>query len=319
MVGPRGGSPYVKRGIGRVTKQHNYSTTQQAHHAQAAASAYQQQQHAAQQSGETVNIGGGKFGDDGDEAGGMGDELDLMSLRDAAMVRYVRYNEWMELITGTAVSTDRFKPSLKETREAEDEAEMLYIKPILDRQTDESEKKSLSEGLSEKALFFKKLTEKLREEFSAPPKEDQSSTDGKGETEVELYEKYQLEVISKFKIKAICSSSTKSPSKTSSTDNGITSINDGMELDGNMMQNDLPDTSMQFQQYPDTTQPDISMDSTGFNDSMNGTPGDGLLRDSSLSVDRNDLDPDAFISLGGDNDSASNSALDLLDIPPGMD
>lgn len=50
------------------------------------------------------------YGEDIDEAGGLGDEVDSISLRDVASVRYVRYHEWMELVLGSAVDTRRIVP-----------------------------------------------------------------------------------------------------------------------------------------------------------------------------------------------------------------
>lgn len=50
------------------------------------------------------------YGEDLDEAGGLGDEVDSISLRDVASVRYVRYHEWMELVLGSAVDTRRIVP-----------------------------------------------------------------------------------------------------------------------------------------------------------------------------------------------------------------
>lgn len=336
MGGPRGGGTvYSKRGSGRVSKHHGYSTPHQPHHAQAAANAYQQQQqqlHQQQQqqkseaAARTVQ-GGGKFGEDADEVGGLGDELDLVSLREAATVRYLRYNEWMELITTTALSADKFVMSPETTQKVEEEVENLYIKPLLERQAKEFEEKKplLSEGLSEKVMFFKEATEKLREEFNAPIASTKTDEpESKHQVEEELKKKYNLEVIDKFKITPIRTSvarpssnnysSSAQPSKHEPPVSELGSVSDSnnLALDSNLIQNDLPDTSMQFQQFPDNPQQDVSIHGhSGYGDDLTNS-GNVALH---LSGQQEDLNPDAFISLGDNNDLGDDADLDLLNIP----
>jgi hypothetical protein len=48
--------------------------------------------------------------EDIDEVGGVGDELDSISLRDVAAIRYMRHQEWLEMVLGTAVETHKIKP-----------------------------------------------------------------------------------------------------------------------------------------------------------------------------------------------------------------
>lgn len=359
MVGPRGGSPYVKRGGGRISKQQQYQQAIATQHIQA--SAYQQHQQQLQQQAhqqqhmpqhlpqhqmqthpqhhhpqESAGLvpppasanSGGKFADDGDEAGGMGDEMDLMSLREAAMIRYGRYHEWMELITSSAVPTSKFVAGAASTTAVENEAQSIYLNPINERMEAENkdkEKKALSEGLSERALFFKKATQALREEFGASTASESTLEKPTHSTETELFEKFGLEVISKFKLTPIKTSS--SPAETTKASRTNAQSN---QLDLNLRDTDMDDLGMQQPQYDefttvDTSQGDIALD-TGFPENPShsllggsSTPGNDLLRDDSLPPSSNDLDPDAFISLNPDNDSASSSALDLLDIPSGLD
>lgn len=360
MVGPRGGSPYVKRGGGRVSKQQHYQQAMATQHIQASAyqqhqqqlqqQAHQQQQmsqhlpqhqmqahpqhHNPQESGlappPANATSGGKFADDGDEAGGMGDEMDLMSLREAAMIRYGRYHEWMELITSSAVPTSKFVAGAASTTAVENEAQSIYLNPINEREEAENkdkEKKPLSEGLSERALFFRKATQALREEFGSSTTSESTLEQPKHSTETELFEKFGFEVISKFKVTPIKTSSA--PTETAKPSQNAAQSD---ELDLSLRDPDMDDLDMQQPQYDEfttveTSQADIAMDDTGFSenpshsllDGSNGTPGNDLLRDDSLPPSSNDLDPDAFITLNPDNDSASSSALNLLDIPSGLD
>lgn len=48
--------------------------------------------------------------EDIDEIGGVGDELDTISLRDVAAIRYMRHQEWLEMVLGTAIETHKITP-----------------------------------------------------------------------------------------------------------------------------------------------------------------------------------------------------------------
>lgn len=379
MVGPRGGSPYIKRGNGRISKQQHYQQSIAAQQAQAAAAAasfqhqhqhqqLQQHQHPPQhqQQDEMVaaaiananSNSGGKFGDDVDEAGGMGDEMDLMSLRDAAMMRYVRYHEWMELVIGTAVETSKYVAGPATTTAIENEAQSTYLNPIIENEqrmtaTEQDNKpKGLSGGLSEKALFFKKATEALREEFGNA----KDISNSEHSTENELLEKFGLKVTDKLKVKIIRSSmGTPEISNGLSTEDASTesapSSADQADVDMKNTNEDIQQ-NMQDTLIDDDFKPDTSMEdfvdsrlaenpinpSTMITENAGENIGDGTINGinnepSSYTMDSNDafdsssllrddptnnpgLDPDAFITLNPDgDDTVSNSALNLLDIP----
>lgn len=379
MVGPRGGSPYIKRGNGRISKQQHYQQSIAAQHAQAAAAAasfqhqhqhqqLQQHQHPPQhqQQDEMVaaaiananSNSGGKFGDDVDEAGGMGDEMDLMSLRDAAMMRYVRYHEWMELVIGTAVETSKYVAGPATTTAIENEAQSAYLNPIIENEqrmnaTEQDNKpKGLSGGLSEKALFFKKATEALREEFGNA----KDTSNSENSTENELLEKFGLKVTDKLKVKIIRSSMgtpeiSNGPSTEDASTESAPSSADQADVDMKNTNEDIQQ-NMQDTLIDDDFKPDTSMEdfvdsrlaenpintSTMITENAGENIGDGTINGinnepSSYTMDSNDafdsssllrddptnnpgLDPDAFITLNPDgDDTVSNSALNLLDIP----
>lgn len=113
------------------------------------------------------------YGEDIDEAGGLGDEVDSISLRDVASVRYVRYHEWMELVLGSAVDTRRIVPPKVIPAETKDwtfnDKESLEkrlkeveneVKELENENVDESQNSSLTG-------FYNEGIAKLREQFGS--------------------------------------------------------------------------------------------------------------------------------------------------------
>lgn len=116
------------------------------------------------------------YGEDIDEAGGIGDEMDTISLRDVASVRYVRYHEWMELVLGSAIDTRRIVPPKVIPEETKDwsfadkeslekklkevEAEVRELEETKDDNKEGQESHSLSK-------FYDEGISRLREKFGS--------------------------------------------------------------------------------------------------------------------------------------------------------
>lgn len=115
------------------------------------------------------------FGEEIDEAGGIGDELDSVSMRDIASVRYIRHHEWMELVLGSAVPTSKILPPkvIPESQKDNtngiwqfDDAESVQkLVDDLQKENDELEKNRVKESNNDRQEFFKQGILKLRNEF----------------------------------------------------------------------------------------------------------------------------------------------------------
>ena len=214
MVGPRGGSPYVKRGGGRVFKQQYYQQAIAAQQAQAAAAAasyhHQQQQqqvvtavavaeNAANDANKTSNNNNNELVQDGN--GDTDSQKDIMSLRESAIVRYVKYHEWMELVIGTATETPTYVPP-----EVKIDGLEVGVKSAED-------KSDTLAGLSEKGRFYKEASERLQTEFGL--KSGATRTENKHDaSETELKEKYGFEIVEQVKIKPVaCNLGLPEPAK----------------------------------------------------------------------------------------------------------
>uniref|UniRef100_A0A060T077 ARAD1C05808p n=1 Tax=Blastobotrys adeninivorans TaxID=409370 RepID=A0A060T077_BLAAD len=119
------------------------------------------------------------YGDEIDEAGGVGDELDTVSVRDVASVRYVRYHEWMELVVGSAVETSRLVPprvipessSTDKWTFADPESVEAKLKEVQDeiKQLEAGQgPESLDKEVGAKREFYSKAINQLRDQFGAP-------------------------------------------------------------------------------------------------------------------------------------------------------
>lgn len=194
MVGPRGGSPYARRGGNRVSKQQYYQQAIAAQQQQAAAAAasYHQQQQQRQQQQQAVaavavveNITK-KTSDKLSGGGAPEDKSVAMSLRETAIVRYIRYRELMELIIGTATETPKYvAPSLKSYSSAAPSSESL----------DDTE-------LSSKSIFYKQATDALRLEFLSKSAHEATESSSHS-SESELKSKYGLEICEQHKVQRV--------------------------------------------------------------------------------------------------------------------
>lgn len=190
MVGPRGGSPYAVRTGGRVSKQQYFQQALAAQQQQAAAAAasYNQQQQQQQQQQQAVaavaaveKIKKSSSRSSGPQAE---ENKDVISLRETATVRYIRYREWMELVIGTATETPKYVPP--STNVARLTISSEPAEPVL----------------SEKGTFYKKAAETLRNDFL--DKQGAETLEKKPHsTEAELREKFGLEVSNQVKVKRI--------------------------------------------------------------------------------------------------------------------
>lgn len=117
-----------------------------------------------------------------DASGRVGDELDLISLRDIAAVRYVRHHEWLELVLGTAISTEKITaPKISTGTSGDwtrDDPESLKnkiaeidreLKALEQRQQDIQSNKSGATDYSPTSALYTKLTNKLQDDFGKVP------------------------------------------------------------------------------------------------------------------------------------------------------
>lgn len=214
MVGPRGNiSPYNKRinNGGRVSKQpYGYGSQMTSQQQAAVASAYQQQQGhpgppAHSRSEAAAITAGGKYGDDLEELGSSRDFVDVVSFRETSMVRYLRYHEWMELVLGTAVDTKKYVNGVKSTTDIEARAKSTYLEK-LSKGDEPSVFDKLTESSREKAAFFKKATETLREEFgslSTATIGESKRSASEEQLEKELQERYGFVIVENTKVKPV--------------------------------------------------------------------------------------------------------------------
>ncbi|KAF5095186.1 hypothetical protein D0Z03_001890 [Geotrichum reessii] len=145
-----------------------------------------------------------RYATDADEAGGLGDAMDLLSVRDAAVMRYLRYHEWIDLVVGSAVPTHALVSFPAKLSTIENELMSLYIRPLLEQQKREAEKEEKAKepevvssvGLSERAKTLARLTEQLRHGLDA-------SADEIRQVETEIKEKIGASVVFKPKFDVI--------------------------------------------------------------------------------------------------------------------
>lgn len=144
-----------------------------------------------------------RYATDADEAGGLGDAMDLLNVRDAAVMRYLRYHEWIDLVVGSPVPTHALVAPPVKTGAAATENELmsLYIQPILEQQKREAEQeeaktKASPVGLSERAKVLAKLTEQLRQGLDG-------SADDIKKVEAEVKAKLGVSVVYKPKFDVI--------------------------------------------------------------------------------------------------------------------
>lgn len=119
-----------------------------------------------------------------DATGRVGDELDVISLRDIAAVRYVRHHEWLELVLGTAVSTEKITaPKISiggnntNVTWTRDDADQLASQIAqLDKDIKDLEAKqarlqaeATSPSCTDTAALYKRLTAKLQDDFGKVP------------------------------------------------------------------------------------------------------------------------------------------------------
>lgn len=193
MVGPRGGSPYSKRAGGRVSKQQYYQqaiAAQQAQAAAAAASYHQQQQQQQQQQQAVAAVAAveslNKSKAPKSAPAETEDSKAVMSLRETAMVRYIQYREWMELVIGTATEKS------------------LYVLPSTEVQVSAVEIGSKDESSNPKArsAFYTQAAESLRNELLG--KNANGNLEKKPHpSEEELREKFGLEISEQVKVKRV--------------------------------------------------------------------------------------------------------------------
>ncbi|VVT48931.1 uncharacterized protein SAPINGB_P002021 [Magnusiomyces paraingens] len=215
MVGPRGNSsPYNKRigNVGRVVKQsYGYPSMSSQQHA-AIATSYQnqvQQQPSSNNSPHphsdaAASSTGGKYGDDIEELGGSRDFIDVVSFRDTAMVRYIRYHEWMELILGTAVDTKQYVNGAKSTTDIEARAKSTYLDKV--SRDDESIFEKTEETRKAKTAFFRKATDTLKDEFgslSTVTLGDKKRTTTEKSLEKELREDYGIVIVENARVRPV--------------------------------------------------------------------------------------------------------------------
>lgn len=144
MVGPRGGSPYNnRRGISRIAKQQYYQQALTARQTQAASAAF-----SAQQQLQVLSAPSSHSSSNGVPRSKSASK-DTISLRDTAVVTYVRRREWMELVLGTAVEVATTLVPLP------DSIKSGPINAELDLPLD----------FSEKAEFYKQSIESLERSF----------------------------------------------------------------------------------------------------------------------------------------------------------
>lgn len=204
MVGPRGSTSYTKRGGMSGVQNSGRITKQSAAAAAAAVVAAGPSQHLAAAAGVPAMGGLTRYATDADEAGGLGDAMDLLSVRDAAVMRYLRYHEWIDLVVGSAVPTHALVGFPAKLSTIENELMSLYIRPLLEQQKREAEKEEKAKetevlssvGLSERAKILARLTEQLRHGLDA-------SADEIKQVETEIKEKIGVSVVFKPKFDVI--------------------------------------------------------------------------------------------------------------------
>jgi hypothetical protein len=168
---------------------------------------------------------GAQYGNELDDAnGGLGDELDSISLRDVAAVRYVRHHEWLELALGTVVPSSRIAPPkvIPQTSQPQgtgvqwsfSDSESIKAKvDSLQAEIDELQEQnakgwshsatvstgSVKSQAAEKADFYRRMIAKLREDFGTV------SADSEYESKLinELESKFKVSVIERKRVRRV--------------------------------------------------------------------------------------------------------------------
>jgi hypothetical protein len=153
---------------------------------------------------------GARFGDEIEEAGGIGDQIDTLSVRDVATVRYIRHHEWLELIVGSGLDTNKIIPP-KVIPESQSQLWTFELDSLRKKlETTEQEVKSLEAQKEagwtldvnprnkELADFFRRGTAKLREQFGTI-----SENDLEAEMAQELEDRFQLRIIDREQLRRV--------------------------------------------------------------------------------------------------------------------
>lgn len=153
---------------------------------------------------------GSRFGDDVDEAGAMGDQIDTLSVRDVATVRYVRHHEWLELVVGSGLDTNKIVPP-KVIPESQSQLWTFELESLKKKLEATEQEVKLLEAQREKGWilevnqrnkdlgdFFRQGTAKLREQFGTI-----SDVDIEAEMVQELEDRFQLRIIERERLKRV--------------------------------------------------------------------------------------------------------------------
>ncbi|ANB11191.1 hypothetical protein AWJ20_3993 [Sugiyamaella lignohabitans] len=148
-----------------------------------------------------------------DANGGIGDELDGISLRDISAVRYVRHHEWLELVVGTAIPTHQIQiPKIFTPIDADNSSPWSFndsdsVKAKLE--SIENEIKQLESGAKSgwvekpeeaaKSDFYRAGIAKLREDFGSVSKD----ADYYGDITLKIETKFGARVIEKKRLRRV--------------------------------------------------------------------------------------------------------------------
>lgn len=153
---------------------------------------------------------GARFGDEIEETGGLGDQIDTLSVRDVATVRYVRHHEWLELVVGNAIDTNKIIPSkvIPESQSQLWTFELESLKKKLkttqeEVETLELQKKNgwcldVNKRNKELGEFFRQGTAQLRQQFGTL-----SANDLETDMINELENKFQLRIIDRDQLRRV--------------------------------------------------------------------------------------------------------------------